>query len=125
VVLPRLKNDLVEIFMATANGTLSEIIVEEDVRVACTVMAVSGGYPGTYEKGFPITGLDVKVPGVIVFHSGTIEKDSDVVTSGGRVLCVTSFGENIDEAVHSCVEMMGLIDFDGMFYRRDIGWEFR
>jgi phosphoribosylamine--glycine ligase len=125
VVIPRLKNDLVELFMATANGTLSQVKVEEDVRVACTVMAVSGGYPGTYEKGFPISGLNVKVPGVMVFQAGTIEKEKEVVTSGGRVLCVTSFGENIDEAVHSCVEMMELIDFDGMFYRRDIGWEFR
>ncbi len=125
VVIPRLKNDLMELFLATANGTLSEIIVEEDARVACTVMAVSGGYPGTYEKGFPITGLEVNVPGVLLFHSGTTEKEGAVLTNGGRVLCVTAFGENIDEAVHSCVEMMGLIDFDGMAYRRDIGWEFR
>jgi phosphoribosylamine--glycine ligase len=125
VIIPRLKNDLVEIFLATANGTLSEIKVEADVRVACTVMAVSGGYPGTYEKGFPITGLNVKVPGVMVFQAGTAEKNGEVVTSGGRVLCVTSLGDDIDEAAHNCVEMMELIDFDGIYYRRDIGWEFR
>ncbi len=125
VVIPRLKNDLVEVFNAVACKKLSEIKVETDERVACTVMAVSAGYPATYEKGFPISGLDVKVPGVMVFQAGTTEKDGEVVTSGGRVLCVTSFGESIDEAVSSSVEMMDIIDFDGMFYRRDIGWEFR
>jgi phosphoribosylamine--glycine ligase len=125
VVIPRLKNDLLEIFIATAEGKLSEIEIIEDERVACTVMAVSGGYPGTYEKGHPITGLHVKVPGVMIFQAGTTEKDGEVVTSGGRVLCVTSFGENIDEAIHNCLEMLSLIDFDGIYFRNDIGWEFR
>jgi phosphoribosylamine--glycine ligase len=125
VVIPRLKNDLVELFTATAEGKLSEVKIIEDERVACTVMAVSGGYPGTYEKGHPISGLDVKVPGVMIFQAGTTEKDGEVVTSGGRVLCVTSFGENIDEAVNNCLEMLSLIDFDGIYFRNDIGWEFR
>lgn len=125
VVIPRLKNDLIEIFRAVANQQLSSIKLIEDVRLACTVMAVSGGYPGTYEKGFPITGLDIKVPGTIVFHAGTSEKDGQVITNGGRVLCVTSYGESIQEAVESAVEVMSEIDFDGIFYRRDIGWEFR
>ena len=125
VVIPRLKNDLVELFVATANKKLNEVKIEEDVRVACTVMAVSAGYPATYEKGFPITGLDFKVPGTMIFHAGTIEKDGDVVTNGGRVLCVTAYGETIDEAVSSAVDVMGEIDFDGIFYRKDIGWEFR
>jgi phosphoribosylamine---glycine ligase len=125
VVIPRLKNDLVELFAATANKKLHEVKIEEDVRAACTVMAVSAGYPATYEKGFPITGLDFKVPGTMIFHAGTIEKDGDVVTNGGRVLCVTAYGETIDEAVSSAVDVMGEIDYDGMFYRKDIGWEFR
>jgi phosphoribosylamine--glycine ligase len=125
VVIPRLKNDLVELFIATANGTLSEVTVQEDVRVACTVMAVSGGYPGNYEKGHPIRGLDIKIPGTLIFHAGTAEKDGKVITNGGRVLCVTSFGETIDQAVQSSVEVMEQIDFDGIYYRSDIGWEFR
>jgi phosphoribosylamine--glycine ligase len=125
VVIPRLKNDIVELFMAVANQNLSFIKIEEDLRMACTVMAVSGGYPGTYEKGFPVSGLDFKVPGTIVFHAGTTEKDGQVVTSGGRVLCVTSFGESISEAVESSVDVMSEIDFEGMYYRRDIGWEFK
>ncbi len=125
VVIPRLKNDLVQLFLAVARGTLSEIKLVEDVRVACTVMAVSQGYPATYEKGFPISGLDFKVPGTIIFHAGTTEKDGEVVTSGGRVLCVTAYGESIDEAVQSAVDVMGELDYDGIYYRRDIGWEFR
>jgi phosphoribosylamine--glycine ligase len=125
VVLPRLKNDLVEVFVATANQKLSTVKVQEDVRVACTVMAVSGGYPGTYEKGFAISGLDFKVPGTQIFHAGTTEKDGQVVTSGGRVLCVTSCGESVEEASESAVEVMNEIDFEGMYYRRDIGYEFK
>jgi phosphoribosylamine--glycine ligase len=125
VVIPRLKNDLVDLFVATANQKLDQVKLEEDVRVACTVMAVSGGYPSTYEKGFAISGLDFKVPGTIIFHAGTAQKDGQVVTAGGRVLCVTAFGETIDEAVQSAVDVMGEIDYEGMYYRKDIGWEFR
>lgn len=125
VVIPRLKNDLLEVFVATANQKLSTVKVQEDPRIACTVMAVSGGYPGTYEKGFTISGLDFKVPGTQIFHAGTTEKDGQVVTSGGRVLCVTSFGESVEEASESAVEVMSEIDFEGMYYRRDIGYEFK
>lgn len=125
VVIPRLKNDLVELFTATANKKLHEIKLEEDVRTACTVMAVSAGYPATYERGFTITGLDFKVPGTMIFHAGTVESEGEIVTNGGRVFCVTAFGESIDEAVQSAVDVMGEIDFDGMYYRKDIGWEFR
>ena len=77
-----LANDIIEIFDAVAKGKLSEVTVETDERVACTVMAVSQGYPATYEKGFPISGLHVKVPGVMVFQAGTTEKDGEVITSG-------------------------------------------
>jgi phosphoribosylamine---glycine ligase len=125
VVIPRLKNDLVELFAAVGNGTINTIKIEEDERVACTVVAVSEGYPGQYEKGVTIKGLDIKVPDVMVFHAGTTEKEGKVVTNGGRVLCVTSYGESIEEAVTTSLEMMGIVEFDGMFYRDDIGYEFR
>ncbi len=125
VVIPRLKNDLIEIFQAVAAQKLDTVRIEEDPRAACTVMAVSEGYPGTYEKGAEIRGLEVKVPDVMVFHAGTIEKEGKVLTNGGRVLCVTAFGDNIDEAVNTSLEMLGIVEFDGMFYREDIGYEFR
>ncbi len=125
VVIPRLKNDLVEIFQAVASQKLNTLQIEEDPRTACTVMAVSEGYPGNYEKGVEIEGLDVKVPDVMVFHAGTTEKDGKVLTNGGRVLTVTSFGENIDEAVNTSLEMLEIVQFNGMFYRDDIGYEFR
>lgn len=125
VIIPRLKNDLVDLFVATANAKLDQVKLEEDPRVACTVMAVSAGYPSTYEKGFPISGLDFKVPGTMIFHAGTVEKDGEVVTNGGRVLCVTAYGESVDESVSSAVDVMGEIEYDGMFFRKDIGWEFR
>ncbi|MBO9570872.1 MAG: phosphoribosylamine--glycine ligase [Chitinophagaceae bacterium] len=125
VVIPRLKNDLVELFNAVGNKSLDKIKIEEDPRTACTVMAVSEGYPGNYEKGIPIKGLEIKVPDVMVFHAGTTEKEGKVVTNGGRVLCVTSYGENIEEAVSTSLEMLGIVEFDGMFYRQDIGYEFR
>lgn len=125
VVIPRLKNDLVELFEAVAKGTLNTIKIEEDPRTACTVVAVSEGYPGNYEKGMEITGLEIKVPDVMVFHSGTVQKEGTVVTNGGRVLCVTSYGENIDEAVNTSIEMLSIVQFDGMFFRDDIGYEFR
>jgi len=125
VVIPRLKNDLVDLFVATANKKLDQVKLEEDPRVACTVMAVSAGYPATYEKGFPIIGLDFKVPGTMIFHAGTTQKEGEIVTNGGRVLCVTAYGETIDEAVQSANDVMGEIDFDGMYFRKDIGWEFK
>ncbi len=125
VVIPRIKNDLADIFEAVAKQQLSGVTIQEDERVACTVMAVSGGYPGTYEKGYPISGLHFKVPGTMTFHAGTAIKDGETVTSGGRVLCVTSYGESIEEAVDNAVDVLGEIDFDGMYYRKDIGFEFK
>jgi phosphoribosylamine--glycine ligase len=125
VVMPRLKSDLVELLLATANGTLDTVKVENDKRVACTLMAVSGGYPGSYEKGFPIIGLDQSLPAdSLVFHAGTSLKENEVVTSGGRVLCVTSYGDTISGAVSKSRQVLKQIDFDGMYYRRDIGYEF-
>lgn len=125
VVMPRLKTDLVDLLLATAQGTLDTIKVEKDHRAACTVMAVSGGYPGSYEKGFPIEGLDKPLPAdSIVFHAGTTPKEDEVVTSGGRVLCVTSYDDTISGAVRKSRKVLQQIRFEDMYYRKDIGYEF-
>lgn len=125
VVMPRLKSDLLELLMAAANGTLDTATVEHDSRVACTLMAVSGGYPGSYEKGFAISGLDQALPAEsLIFHAGTTLKDDEVVTSGGRVLCVTSYGDTISGAVNKSRKVLKQIAYDGMYFRKDIGYEF-
>lgn len=125
VVMPRLQSDLVELLIATAAGKLDTATVQQDPRTACTIMAVSGGYPGSYEKGFPVSGLDTAFPAdSLVFHAGTTLKDGAVVTSGGRVLCVTSFGNTVTDAVARSRKVLQDIDFEGMYYRRDIGYEF-
>jgi phosphoribosylamine--glycine ligase len=125
VVLPRLKNDLVQLFLAVAEGKLNECKVEIDNRSAATVMLVSGGYPGNYEKGFEIHGLDIlNEDDVMVFHAGTHQKEDAILTNGGRVLAVTAYGPGITEAVKRSLKIIEFIEFDGMFYRRDIGYEF-
>jgi phosphoribosylamine--glycine ligase len=126
VVMPRLKNDLVDLFIATQNGTLSSEKIEHDSRVACTVVAVSGGYPGDYKKGFEIKGLGGKtVAGdTMVFHAGTAAKNDKVVTAGGRVLCATSYGYSISDAINKSKQTLADIEFDGMYFRNDIGYEF-
>lgn len=125
VVMPRLKNDLLELFIATAQQRLDQVVIEQDQRIACTIVAVSGGYPGSYEKGLPITGLDTVWPeDSLVFHAGTKLQKEEVVTSGGRVLCVTSFAETVYEAVDKSREVLENINFEGIYYRRDIGYEF-
>lgn len=124
VVMPRLKNDIAAVCKAAAEHRLAEITIEEDPRTAVTVMAVSGGYPGDYEKGFKITGLDQSLNDAILFQAGTREAEGQVVTSGGRVLCATAFGATVTEAVNRSKEILEQIHFDGMYYRRDIGYEF-
>ncbi len=125
VVIPRLKNDLVELFLAASQQKLEDIKVEIDPRAAATVVAVSGGYPGNYEKGFEIDGLDIlNEDDVIIFHAGTTTEEGAVVTNGGRVLTITSFGETVAKAAKRSSEMMEFLDFHGMYYRRDIGYEF-
>jgi len=125
VVMPRLKNDLVELFQALAGRQLDKITIGQEERTACTIVAVSGGYPGSYEKGLPISGLD-KQPGPdsLVFHAGTRAGKDAILTNGGRVLCVTSFAETVYEAVDKSRDVLENIYFDGMYYRRDIGFEF-
>ncbi|RYY26779.1 MAG: phosphoribosylamine--glycine ligase [Chitinophagaceae bacterium] len=125
VVIPRLKTDLVRLLKATAEQELNKMTIEIDPRTACTVMAVSGGYPGNFEKGYPITGLDNELPEEsLIFHAGTTETEGQVVTAGGRVLCVTSFGDSVTEAVYNSKMVLGEINFEDIYYRRDIGFEF-
>ncbi|RYY28135.1 MAG: phosphoribosylamine--glycine ligase [Chitinophagaceae bacterium] len=125
VVIPRLKSDLVALLKATADQKLDEVNIEIDQRIACAVVAVSGGYPGTYEKGLVITGLDNEVPEEsLIFHAGTANVDGNTVTNGGRVLCVTSFGDSVTEAVYNSKMVLGEISYDDIYYRRDIGFEF-
>lgn len=122
VVLPRLKNDLVEIFQAIANQTLDNIELEIDSRAATTVMLVSGGYPEGYEKGKEITGLE-NLTDVIPFHAGAILRDRKVITSGGRVMAITAFGDTYQEAIKKSYQNIEKLHFDKMYYRRDIGFD--
>ncbi len=124
VVLPRLKNDLVELFVATANQELSGVTIEIDERSACTIVLVSFGYPGSYEKGKVIDGLHMKMKNTMIFHSGTKVEDDVVVSSGGRVLCITTIAINLEEAIHQSLDMIDVVTFEGMYYRKDIGYEF-
>lgn len=126
VVIPRLKNDLVALLEAAANGNLKNLSIEADPRTACTVVAVSGGYPGEYAKGFPVTGLrEAAYTDSLIFHMGTSDKKGEIVTSGGRVLCVTSFGNSISEAAAKSFLVQEKIQYEGKYYRRDIGYEFK
>ena len=126
VVIPRLNNDLVEIFSAVAQQKLNNISIDIDKRSAVTVVAASGGYPGKYETGMVIKGLDEgRIEDSLVFHAGTLQQDENVVTNGGRVLAVTAFGADIKEAAELSVYMMEQLYFEDMFYRNDIGYEFK
>lgn len=125
VVIPRLKNDLLELFLATCNGGLSEIEIHTDKQTAVATVAVSGGYPGEYEKGKVIHGLDVKLPkNCLLFHAGTQKTGNDIVTNGGRVLVMTAFGDTIKEAGALSSSTLEDLYFEGIFHRRDIGYEF-
>ena len=120
VVMPRLKSDIVDLFEGVANGNLDTKTVETDPRAAVCVMLVSGGYPVAYKKGFPITGID-KVKDAIVFHSGTAMKEGQTVTNGGRVIAVTAYGKDKEEALTKSMQESLNIEFEGKYFRRDIG----
>ena len=122
VVLPRLKNDFVEILQAMANGTLDKINIEIDERAATTIMLVSGGYPEAYEKGKVISGID-NIKDSIPFHAGANIKDGQVVTSGGRVMAITSYGNTYKEAIKKSYQNIEKLHFDKMYYRKDIGFD--
>jgi phosphoribosylamine--glycine ligase len=123
-VMLRINSDLVDLLEATANQQLDSKSVEIDPRYAVTIMMVSGGYPGNYEKGKVITGLN-NVEGSIVFHAGTKLDGDTLVTSGGRVLAVSSYGNSKDEALRQSWENIAKIDFEGKYFRRDIGFDLK
>lgn len=124
VVMPRLQNDLVELIVAMHNNKLNEVTVQHDPRAACTVMLVSEGYPGSYPKGRIMSGFG-DADGSILFHAGTAGKDSDVVTSGGRVIAITSYGSDIHDALAASYRNAEKINYEGKYYRKDIGYEFK
>lgn len=122
VVMPRLKTDILTLFEEMAHGQLEKAAFELDDRFCTTVMLVSQGYPGSYEKGKVISGLD-GVEGSIVFHAGTRMEGDKVLTSGGRVMAVSSFGKTMKEALALSYQNVGKIHFDGMNFRKDIGFD--
>jgi phosphoribosylamine--glycine ligase len=122
-LLMRLKTDLAELLLAVVDERLGEMELEWDERPAVCVVMASGGYPGKYEKGREISGLDEagEVADTVVFHAGTAEKDGKILTAGGRVLGVTSLGDTVEKAMSRAYEATGLISWKGAQYRRDIG----
>ena len=122
VVFSRIQNDWVELFQAVGTQTLDQHQLQIDPRTATTIMAVSGGYPEAYEKGKTITGIE-SAEDSVVFHAGTQMESGVVKTSGGRVLAVTSFGADYKEALYKSYETLEKIDFDGMYYRKDLGFD--
>lgn len=122
VVLPRIQSDLVELFEKTWNGDLDKAQLEIDPRSATTVMMVSGGYPGSYEKGKIISGIK-EIQDSIVFHAGTKNEGNNIVTSGGRVIALTSFGDDYKKALKKSYQSAEKLQFDKMYYRKDIGFD--
>lgn len=122
VVIPRIKSDLLHLFKGIGDGTFSEKDLHIDEDTAATIMLVSGGYPEKYEKGKVISGLD-DIDGSIVFHAGTKQEEDAVLTNGGRVLAITSFGKNIEDALSKSFANAEKINFEGKYYRKDIGFD--
>ena len=122
VVIPRIKSDLLNLFRGVGNGSFSEVDFNVSEEVATTVMLVSGGYPGSYEKGKEMTGFN-EVEDSVIFHAGTKNSNDRILTNGGRVLAITSFGNNIDEALNKSFTNAEKINFEGKYYRKDIGFD--
>jgi phosphoribosylamine--glycine ligase len=122
VVIPRLKSDLVELFLAVANEKLDEKTLEIDSQSAATIMVVSGGYPEEYVNGKVISGIET-VTDSIVFHAGTKAENGQIISNGGRVLAVTSLGTNFEEAIKKSYQSIDKLHFDTMYFRKDIGFD--
>ena len=122
VVLPRVKNDLLEVLLSLSKGALDTVQLDIDERTTTTVMAVSGGYPEGYQKGYPIKGLET-IKESLVFHAGTQLQDGTVVTNGGRVLAITSYGDSMSQALRKSYDNLKKVDFEKMYYRNDIGFD--
>ena len=126
VIMARLETDLVGLCVAATQHELDQVVLRVDERAAASVMTVSRGYPTGYEKGYEISGLDGKYgKQSIIFQAGTKQLDGKIVTNGGRVLCVTSLDKNLTEAVHISLDILDHINYEGMYYRTDIGFEFK
>ena len=122
VVLPRIESDLVELFQKASEGKLDEVKLQVKEEAAATIMLVSGGYPEAYQKGKEISGFE-EVKDSIVFHSGTSEENSKIVTNGGRVMAITSFGETYQQALKKSYQNADKLHFDKMYFRKDIGFD--
>jgi phosphoribosylamine--glycine ligase len=127
VILPRLQTDLVSLLAAVDNGTLQDVNIEYQTDYFATIMAVSGGYPGQFQKGYPISGLpaETKIAGSLLFQAGTTFRDEIIVTNGGRVLTCTAQGNTLQLAITTAKEILSNIHFEGMYFRTDIGYEFK
>ncbi|MBC8004346.1 MAG: phosphoribosylamine--glycine ligase, partial [Verrucomicrobia bacterium] len=121
-VMLRIKSDFVDLLIGAAEGTMAEKSIEIDPRSAVAVMMVSGGYPGPYEKGKVISGLD-KVQDSYAFHAGTRDIDGEICTDGGRVMAISSYGNSMKEALACSYKNAQLIDFEGKYYRKDLGFD--
>jgi phosphoribosylamine---glycine ligase len=121
-ILPRMKSDLLQLLIATIEGGLENLAIEFDPRIAVTVILASGGYPGRYETGKPIEGLEsvAQLPDVQIFHAGTKRQDGKTVTFGGRVLAITALGDSVTQARERAYAAINQIHFDGCHFRRDI-----
>lgn len=124
VVVPRIKNDLVKLLVATARQELNMVSVDIDKRHAAAFVAVSGGYPDDYQKGFEITGLQHGDADAILFHAGTKEDNGRIITNGGRVVCAAALGNDLDEAINKSRDLVEQVRFEEKYFRRDIGFEF-
>ena len=113
-----------DLFTATVTGELNAITLKTDNRYATTIVAVSGGYPNHYEKGFQIRGLETNLKDTLLFHSGTKADDGKVVTNGGRVVCATALDKDLNSALQKSKQLAESIVFEGKYFRRDIGHEF-
>jgi phosphoribosylamine--glycine ligase len=124
VVVPRLNNDLVKLLTDTTQGRLSQAHLDISPFVATTIVAVSGGYPNDYEKGFPVTSIPPQGNRKFIFHMGTKQEDDQVITNGGRVLCATALAPTLEEAIDISADMIREVRFEGKYFRGDIGYEF-